>query len=512
MPARKNYKTPKSEQGLVLLVLVIIIVLASVTYSFSGISITQVHVDQSKKTAVALKQAKQALINYAVTYSDRTSGSFYGFLPYPEVSLFGDEDGNTATTITGSLKDTNVIGWLPWRELDIENLKDESGSCLFYAVSGTYKFGASVKADMVNEDSIGMFQVVDDSDPVKIIQGKKVEDRIVALVIAPGEALAGQLRKPTEILSSCGRDYDNVSAYLEGDGTTDNSFVSLDKDQIDSFIPATETYSADIPRYNDKFLTITRDEIWNAIVKRDDFKKDMESLTRALATCAANYANHALNKGRRLPWATKINLGSSLSYRDNISYDDDPASEGYSGRYPFIVANSNAAIDPVNMLEDSLFEIPGLCGGSDLGNDWQGVAMNLADNSSKYRQLWNNWKDHFFYILSKSYEPENTSTKANCEDGVAACVQVNTTKYAGAVIFSGSRLASQNRVDKFIISEYLENGKAAVFADEVVNKTGAETYVYTDPDAEPDTVNDIMYCIENNTLGTSLNVSECLWI
>lgn len=511
MPARKNYKTPKSEQGLVLLVLVIIIVLASVTYSFSGISITQVHVDQSKKTAVALKQAKQALINYAVTYSDRTSGSFYGFLPYPEVSLFGDEDGNTATTITGSLKDTNVIGWLPWRELDIENLKDESGSCLFYAVSGTYKFGASVKADMVNEDSIGMFQVVDDSDPVKIIQGKKVEDRIVALVIAPGEALAGQLRKPTEILSSCGRDYDNVSAYLEGDGTTDNSFVSLDKDQIDSFIHATETSSSEDPAYNDKFLTITRDEIWKAIVASSDFKQDMDTLTKALAMCLANYANMATNTPRRLPWP--VNTGFAVlptDYRDNANYKDQSlatvALNGYSGRYPLDVTNSNAAMDPA-IVGSNLFDVANC---SDFSTDADGVTINLTSVSpiTKYRQLWNNWKDHFFYILSKEYEPDNTVVD---ECGVVEpCIQVNGTQYPGAVIFSGSRLAGVTRNDKSVIADYLENGNDVVFASEQATPSGDRRYVYTDPDLPPDTANDIMYCLEDATPGTDLNVVSCL--
>lgn len=506
MPARKKYKAQKKENGLVLLVLIIIIVLAFVTYSFSGISISQVHIDQSKSTMLALKQAKQAVINYAVTYSDRISSApvknEYGLLPNAETFLngfYGTMAGNAGP------KNTNVIGWLPWRSLGLPVLKDESGTCLFYAISGTYKVGSNTQADMINEDSIGMFQIVDAAG--KVIKGSADQDRVVAVVIAPGEALPGQARNPLETSSNCGDDYSNVSAYLDDAGVANNSTVSALEDTVDKFIHATETSKKEAVPYNDKFLTITRDEIWDAIIARDDFKNDMASLAEALAKCVANYANHALNNARRLPWATKINLGESLSYRDNINYDDDPATDGYSGRYPFDVGSSNDAIDPVNMVEDSLFEIPGLCGDGDLGNDWKDAPMNLADNSSKYRQLWNNWKDHFFYMISGSYKPANTDDEKTCKDAGTSCIEINTTKHAGAVIFSGSRLAGATRTNKTDLAEYLEDGKSGVFIDEQADKIGDKSYVYTSP--QTDTVNDVMYCIRDQAKGEPLDVVEC---
>jgi len=510
MLAKKEYKVPNNQKGLVLLILVIIIALAFISYSLSGLSITQVHMSQSINTLSALKEAKQALINYAVTYSDKdpVGDNDYGILPYPETEFYID-DGNTKTTATGSTKNTNVVGWLPWRALDIANLKDESGNCLFYAVSGTYKLGASVQADMVNEDSTGMFRVMNNAGD--IVQGSTDDSRVVALVIAPGEPLNGRpQRTPTEGLSSCGRDYSSgfVSAYLEGNGTYDNSLVSAVIDQVDDFIHGTNVSDTEATPYNDKFLTITREEIWNPIVKRADFKQDMESLTQALAKCSANYANLADNTGRRLPWPTKINFGNVLNYRVNGNYDDDNASEGYSGRYPYNIDNSNNAISPVNLTEDRMFKIAGMC--SNLGADWQGDAINLEDNTSKYGQLWNNWKDHFFYILSKSYEPDNTGIEKSCLDVGSSCVTVNASKYAGAVIFSGSRLVGKTRNDKAILSDYLEDGKDTVFEQEKINKTGNRTYVYTDPDIAPDSANDIMYCILDKSAGAALDVAECI--
>jgi len=501
MLVRKKYKPQKNQKGLVLLVLIIIIVLAFFTYSLSGMSITQIHMDQTKNTLVTLKEAKQAVINYAVTYSDRGVDNDYGVFPHPETIKngdYGNMPGNVGT------KNTNTVGWFPWRSLDLPALKDESGTCLFYAVSGTYKLGGTVQADMINEDSIGMFRIVDDA--LNVIQGANMEDRVVALVIAPGGPVADQVRNPLVILSNCGDDYGNVPAYLEGNGVVDNSFVSAVDDTTDQFIHATETSKDAAVPYNDKFLTITRDEVWKAIVKRSDFKQDMETLTQALAACAANYANLADNTGRRLPWSTKVNLGARLNYRDDASYDDDSAAEGYSGRYPFNVGSSNDAIDPVKLTEDSLFEIAGLC--NNFGIDWEGEVIDLETDSSKYRQLWNNWKDHFFYIISKSYEPDNSGAERTCTVAGTSCVTVNATEHAGAVIFSGSRLTGATRNDKSLLIDYLEDVKHTEFAVEQVNKAGDRTYVYTDP--QTDTANDIMYCIQDQPTGTPLDVVECL--
>ncbi len=513
MFSRASVITPKCQQGLALLVLVIFIVLAFTSYIFSELTISQIKVNTDKNTQLNLKKAKQAVIDYAVTYADRSAGNGYGVLPYPEAFLNGD-DGKTATVVAGSTKNTNVVEWLPWRSLDLANLKDDSGTCLFYAVSGTYKLGASVQADMINEDSIGMFRVLNSANMV--VQGGSDDSQVVALVIAPGAPLPGQVRNPAVVNSSCGRDYGNVSAYLEGNGVYNNSTTSATIDTVDDFIHATETSSTEATPYNDKFLTIAREEIWNAIVKRDDFKQKMENLVQGLAMCLAEYANMPDNTSRRLPWPVITNMGIMTSYRNNNNYtDDNGAANGYSGRYPFNVDDSNTVINIPIGVGDNLFDIIvdpvplppiTLCENLDLSGTGAGPFIDLNTSTSEYRKLWNNWKDHFFYVLSKEYEPDNTGA-GKCT-GMAPCIQVNGTKYAAAVIFSGSRLPGATRNDKSDVAEYLEDGKAAVFINENTNKTGDRNYIYTDP--QTDTENDIMYCIENkNNTADDLAVVEC---
>lgn len=507
--SRSSISVVKHQQGLVLLVLVIVIILAFTTYGLSGLSLSSIKNNRDKQTLMHLKKAKQAVIDYAVTYSDRGLNNGYGLLPNPDTVLSeGVMSGNIGT------QNTNVIGWLPWRSLDIANLKDDSGTCLFYAVSGSYKLGSTAQAEMVNEDSVGMFRILNNADIV--VQGGSEASQVVALVIAPDKALAGQARTPAELLSSCGRDYSSVShydvsAYLEGNGIYDNGQLSGTADTVDDFIHATASSMDAATPYNDKFLTINRDEIWKAIVKRSDFKNDMESLTQGLATCVANYANSIANTSRRLPWPTKIDLGATLNYRSNGSYVDDNATQGYSGRYPFNISNTNNThenIDPVliDFPEDDLFEISGLC--DNLGNDWEGNVINLEADSSKYRQLWNNWKDHFFYMISKVYEPDDSGIEKTCADAATTCIKVNTIEYAGAIIFSGSRFDGVSRANKALLIDYLEDDKSTAFSTEQINKTGDGDYNYTDP--QTTTINDMMYCIQDQPLGTPLDVIECI--
>jgi len=298
-------------------------------------------------------------------------------------------------------------------------------------------------------------------------------------------------------------------------------------DDVDDFIHATRTSSTEVTPYNDKFLTITREEIWDAIVKRKDFKQDMETLTLALTTCLVKYANMGSNTYRRLPWPVNTSFAvSETDYRDNNKYEDESLISvllnGYSGHFPFNVANSNAAINGV-IAENNIFDIASLCDGAGLalGLDAENVQISLAaaTPATKYRKLWNNWKDHFFYTLSKRYQPDITASgEASCfSSGGAAgdCVSVAmsptptiSTEYAATVIFSGSRLPGITRNIKTDIGEYLEDGKATVFTNEEMSITGDGLYVYTDP--QTTIVNDIMYCIRDQATGTPLDVIECI--
>ncbi|MDT8452257.1 MAG: hypothetical protein RQ936_05870 [Gammaproteobacteria bacterium] len=512
MFSRTSVKTSKNQQGLALLVFIIVVVLAFATYALSGLSINQVKNDNKLQTRIALKNAKDALIAYAVTHSDRSGyEGEMGYFPCPDwfsgTLEEGGSDGNCGNA------QTSTIGYFPWVSVDTPIFSDNSGSCLWYAVSGSYKKPNS-SISMINEDSSGLFQIMDGNNEIMI--GNSPEDRIVAIIFAPGEPLTNQTRT-FDNSSFCGKDYGNVSEYLEGNGTSNNGVFDGDPDAIDQFIHATTTSESEVTPYNDQFITVTRNEIWKAILGRSDFIEKMENLTQALAMCLASYANLPANTSRRLPWPVKTDLNGA-DYRSNDKYkDEDGATIGYSGRFPFDVSNSNSAIS-ATLLNSEIFDMAD-CNALAVGSGTTAATANLLDPSdpgppsipaTEYRKLWNNWKDHFFYTLSKGYEPSNTGAATCATSG--ACITINGNEYAGAVIFSGKRLLDAGgndtlRSDKSIVTDYLEDSKGAVFGAEATNKTGVESYIYTEP--QTDAINDIMYCIQDQVAGIPLVVAEC---
>ena len=469
-----NQQKGKNKQsGIALLVLVIIIALTLSAYYFSSISVVDIKIDNIEKTRVALKQAKRALINYAVMHADGNGSGVageYGYLPCPDsvsnVIPEGDQDGTCGDTFK------NFLGYLPWKALDLPPLKDGSGSCLWYAVSGNYKGENS--SGLINEDTDGFFQVVDSTVTV-------IEDRIVALIFSPGTALSGQVRD-IDTVTHCGENYGNQIAYLEGNGVIDNSNVPDVVDSPDQFIHATLTSDAEATPYNDYFVTITREEIWKAIMRRSDLNNSLSEVTEELANCLENYVNAIENPNKRFPWPAKMDLDGD--YRVMSDYVDVlNATSGYAGRFPFYLYKSNSQLAlPANNIID-------------MGN-----CANFAAGT-ELRIILNNWKDHFFYALSKDYALPDVSHTGCSSDCVSIEDPVDVfTNYAAIVFYSGSPYTgigqSRNIGDKSDVLNYLENDNAGLFPD--VGGDG----VYTTTNPDPLISNDIMFCLTDDATPT----------
>ena len=200
------------------------------------------------------------------------------------------------------------IGYFPWETLSVDALKDAAGNCLFYAVSPAYKIAPD---DMLNEDTNGMIKILDNSG--NIIKGATPGDRPVAIIIASQAGVAGQ-NKIKDDTTICGGDYTgatvNLAAYLDNDGITDNANPAIANNVIAQFANASPT-SIDAPNpVNDTIVTLSREEIWDHVVKRSDFNAKMDYLTHALAICLRNYATTDMGN-RRLPWPAPTGLPGS---------------------------------------------------------------------------------------------------------------------------------------------------------------------------------------------------------
>ena len=454
----------KKHDGIALLALVIALALTFSVYYFSSVSLVNIQVDNQQDTRIALKQAKQALLSYAMIRSDLTDPTIqlgrYGYLPCP-----ADYNGEGNSVGVCEAVKENALGWFPWRSLGVSPLKDGNGDCLLYAVSSSYKFNPI--AGMLNEDTNGMFQIVDEAGTT--IAGANPEDRVVAVVFSAGNALVGQNRL-YDPNTECGNDVGNFSAYLDAFGIiADNSTITTGtEDVIDQFVKADTSINKNI--INDHFITITRGEVWKTIMLRSDIKDRLNEVTEALALCMAEYVNDAANVNKRFPWPSSMNLAGG-DYRAMIDYSDVlDAAEGYAGRFPYHVDDSNGAIG--GGVNDLLID-DAICNNLDISAAGA-PNVDLTDITSLHRRILDNWKDHFFYAVSKKYALEDgvppTAAYTGCSLPTPGdCVSVNGPEYAAVIFFSNSpyrnapELQSRNIVDKPDISTYLENGNDAIF-------------------------------------------------
>lgn len=240
-------------------------------YLFVGqLRATQFRGAKVQDAAVALAEAKDALIGDAISQPSINSA---GFLRLPDVGI--GPEGEASSAFLGNSKDRSVIGKYPWRTLNTAPLRDRYGECLWIVVSGRFK--ATPKTDALNWDTQGQLDVINES-------GNLIATNVAALLVAPERVLDGQSRAladPTDI--QCGGNYD-ARNYLD---TFDNAnavvgevnyFVGSTNNRVASDSNNKRFVAADTDRYNDRFLSVTVDDIFNPIIKRSDFATAISNL------------------------------------------------------------------------------------------------------------------------------------------------------------------------------------------------------------------------------------------
>lgn len=267
---------PGKQRGAALLIMLVILVVGLAAVLVNALTSSSVKSARQEATSAALAQAKEALIGYAMTYGDTHSNQVHGYLPCPDRS--GGNPEGSAELSCGS-QDVSVIGRLPWATLDLSTLRDGDGECLWYAVSGTYK--NNPKTGLMNWDTNGQFQVYA-SDGTLLTPP---DNQAVAVIFAPGAAQSGQDRSGTTT-PVCGGNY-TAANYLNNDTlhSINNADITTGK-----FIQPHVHRDANnniILTVNDQMIFITRQDIWNAIKKRNDLGAFVSTL---LSTTTTNLA------------------------------------------------------------------------------------------------------------------------------------------------------------------------------------------------------------------------------
>lgn len=453
------------QQGAALLMMLMLLLMGVLYVFVDPLSTARLQAERDKLTAAALAQAKEALIAYAVSYGDKHLNNVPGYLPCPETTAPATPNKEGSADPSCGAKNISVIGRFPWKTLGLEPLRDSSGECLWYAVSGTYKNNPAT--DMMNWDTNGLLAVLASNGG---IVETSPDNRAAAVIFAPGAVTGKQNRSSVENAAVCGGNY-SPSNYLEASGAANNAVVSAISGAVSNFVAGGFDNGV-----NDRLLVITPQDIFGAIEKRSDFATSVASFTQRVGNCVAAYGsqNAGGESDKRLPWPAPIELADYLA---NASYGD--GIERLSGRLPFRVNHSKAKTAN-GMIGNNLVT------GVNCPGPWS------ASDDEWYK----NWKDHLFYALSGAFGP-SAATPSICPN----CLSANSVgPYAAIVLFAGKKLAGQTRItlaDKALISNYLEDRNSANGANPGGNsdyKSGPVTASF----------NDILYCID-----TGLSVAPC---
>ncbi|MDR2450740.1 MAG: hypothetical protein LBE85_03000 [Candidatus Accumulibacter sp.] len=204
---------PDENRGAALLVLLLAIVLGISSALLASLAAGDPEIERRNRTLEVLAQAKQALIAWSVVQGDvwpatqikdGVEAPTYrrpGTLPCPDTNFFGSSGSGNASGSCSTAGGTS-IGRLPWKSLDMENLRDAHGEPLWYAVSDHFRH-ASQNSAAINSDTKGtLLLYAADGSTLATPPGEE----LAAVIFAPGPPLPGQDRTSSS---------DVVSGYLE---------------------------------------------------------------------------------------------------------------------------------------------------------------------------------------------------------------------------------------------------------------------------------------------------------
>jgi len=537
------YQYRHRQRGAALLVMLVIVVMGASAALVGSLSITTLKNARQEKTATALAQAKEALIGYAASDTNRP-----GELPCPDIN----NDG--IITITGVNADysgsncISLIGRLPWKTLGLPDLRDASGERLWYAVSDPFHANSTVK---LNSDTAGTLTV----------SGNITASNIIAIVFAPGQPLPANNRSAANI--------NNHSYSLESVVTAPTSFSLLTPND----------QPGGNHTYNDQIITLSTTQLLPLVEKRiarevkkclDDYaannnykypwavsasastvtsplfsdkggysttlfgrlpilpnvqteptptmiatmQSSFDALWTALATFAASKTSSNRTAMRSKADAAKDAADDVKDYYDHTPLEDpandlkDAADDAYDDLTTSSSAAAIAAIqqDIINAANDFTTAMASkFPPDSGMANDWNTpLATSCTIFSSTY---WNDWKDLVFYQVASGYRPGSTP------DCGTSCLSISGSgnpnagsgNYRAAVIIAGKKLGTQTRTSPNTNppNNYLSNGTSEVSSDPAFVSNAHNhaaltkafiTYKPSDPYYQ--NVNDLVLCLD----------------
>lgn len=400
----------RRQQGAVLLALLLVL-MTTAAWGLSHCSRPELsRAIRAQHTSRALRQAREALIAWALFYPEQHRDMPVGYLPCPDL----DGDG-IAEGVCGR-QGQNVIGRLPWRTLKLPPLRDGDGECLWYVVSGQFKNNPKLP---LSSDSDGQLLIHADG---AVMAGARPRDRAIALVLAPGPPLPGQNRRRTPgRRTACGsRLADPVNRavnYLERVPQLNEGRADVPVARFQQGVPGDAVT-------NDRLLALTPAD-FRAVYRRMD-----QWVAKRVGGCLRRYA---LVNGGLLPWAAGVASGDFYDQPDQLQ-----------GR----IANAigNGSVDALQGLAHSVEARPAL---RPAWPSWPGSAacFHEAGNRAEHWWWWSAWKAMVFIAIDPGVAPVA---------GDQGPVRLDGRRQQAVVLVAGRRNADQHRGDRADIGQYLE--------------------------------------------------------
>ena len=427
----------KREHGVALLAAMLLLVVLSAYTLVGKLNEATLNPYHQERGMRALSEAKSALIGYAMTYAENHSGQPEGYLPCPDTD--GDGSADPCTFSAGS----SLIGRLPWRTLDLEPLRDGAGECLWYAVSGNFR--AAATKTQLSSESNGLFEIQDDGG--SLVVGSTANNRAVAVVFAPGLALANQDRSAatgprTQCGSATSSDaVEDAANYLESAGGVNNATgagnggTAMPTASTSRFVGSSPVRdgTGNIV-LNDLMVAITPSDLTYVYSRMDRW------VAERVRQCLFQYASTVGAGDGRYPWASALNASAAPDYTDDSSerfgrIPDLPLSSSQSSALGAGFAMSpNWAADP-NLSSQTCFD---------------GSAAQIAWSW----WWWPGWKEQVFYGVDDKFSPVGDTS------GIPAALRVDGAPAEALVLVAGRPLTGQSRSSNALkadVSQYAEN-------------------------------------------------------
>lgn len=322
---RRPLRHRRRGQGFTIMVFLAAIVAAILAFLVTMLGPEALEAYRRHKTEVALTEAREALMGYAMRYrdielaQDLSTRAMYGYLPLPDlgstrnVNVGCTTEGCDAGNFGGNAENLTVIGRLPWQTLGTEPLRDGYGECLWYMVSGSHK--RTQPAAPMNWDTLGQLDVVvaNGSTALSSIVATPSHEQPIAVIFSVGPPLPNQSRNPVgaDKVDECGGNY-NAANYLDPGtvgalddvtnyfgGTTNNSAgdtsAAAKRIATQGKIHTTDdghlwaggcpTGSSCTVASNDLGLNLPSGVLFDAIRKNSNFRLDVNSLMDRIVGC-----------------------------------------------------------------------------------------------------------------------------------------------------------------------------------------------------------------------------------